>query len=71
MSNLYDDFEKRFTGHSFSANWVEVNVIAEQKQVFHKDLSTLESELEMINDTIDTISQKQLMLANLAKMYNF
>lgn len=70
MSNLYNDFEQRFTGNWFSADWVEVKTIAENKQIFHKDLSTLESELDMINETIETISQKQLRLANLAKFYS-
>ena len=70
MSNLYDDFEQRFTGNWFSADWVEVKTMDEKKQVFHKDLTTLESELDMINETIENISQKQLRLANLAKLYN-
>ena len=68
MSNLYNDFEKRFTCEFFSSGWVEVD--AKSQRVVHKDLSVLESELNQINEKIETISQKQLMLSNLAKLYN-
>ncbi len=70
MSNMYDDFENRFTGKWFSAGWVEVLPKEVEKEITRKDLVTLESELAEINETMDLISQKQLRLANLAKMYN-
>ena len=70
MSNMYDDFEKRFTGNTFSAGWVEVSTLVENKQIIHKDLATLEAELDMINSTMEEISLKKLRLENLAKLYN-
>jgi len=69
MSNLYSDFEKRFTGNSFSASWIEVDVKTQEVQVAHKDLNTLQDELQKIQENIETIAQKQLRLANLAQMY--
>lgn len=69
MSNLYNDFEKRFTGNSFSANWVEVEVKPQAAMIARKDLNTLQDELQKIQENIETIAQKQLRLANLAKMY--
>jgi len=38
-------------------------------QVAHKDLYTLQDELQKIQENIETIAQKQLRLANLAQMY--
>ena len=70
MSNMYDDFEKRFNGKTFSAGWVEVNTAVVNKQIMHKDAETLQAELDMINETLEDISQKKLRLANLAKLYN-
>ena len=70
MSNLYDNFEKRFTDKWFSAGWVEAEVKAPQDASDHKDLAVLEAELNQINEKIETIAQKQLRLANLAKLYN-
>lgn len=69
MSNLYDDFEKRHIDSWFSAGWVEVEAKKPEAQAFKKDLSTLQAELEQIEENIKTISQKQLRLANLAKLY--
>lgn len=69
MSNLYNDFEKRFTGNSFSANWVEVEVKPQETPPVRKDMSTLQDELQKIQENIENIAQKQLRLANLAKMY--
>lgn len=70
MSGLYDDFEKRHTDSWFPAGWVEVEVKKpEVQQVLRKDLATLQSELEQIEESIKTISQKQLRLSNLAKLY--
>lgn len=75
MSNLYDDFEKKYADRFFSAGWVEVELKVEAKQpqrseVFHKDVKTLEAELSAINEQIENISLKQLRLSNLAKMYD-
>lgn len=71
MSNLYDDFEKKYTDRFFSAGWVEVEVKEAQKtEIFHKDIETLEAELSAINEQIENISLKQLRLSNLSKMYN-
>lgn len=70
MSEL-SDFQYKFKNSWFSAGWVEV---AAEKQTdshsLHKDLATLQAELEEINQTIENIAQKQLRLANLAKLYN-
>lgn len=70
MSNLYQDFEKRFTDSWFSAGWVEVEPKKQESNVARKDLNTLEIELQEINQELENISQKQLRLANLAKLYN-
>jgi len=70
MSNLYDDFEKRHVGSWFAAGWVDVEVKKPFNQVFRKDLTTLQTELEEIQEHIEAVSQKQLRLANLANLYN-
>lgn len=72
MSSLYNDFEKRYTDSWFSAGWVEVEAKSKptQMEIYHKDLTTLEAELNNINERIENISQKQLRLNNLAKLYN-
>jgi hypothetical protein len=69
MSNLYDDFEKRHTGSWFAAGWVDVEVKKTGVNVFKKDLTTLQAELDAIQEHIDEVSQKQLRLANLAQLY--
>lgn len=70
MSNLYNDFEKRFTGNSFSAGWVEIEVKQPEKEVVtRKDLNILQDELQKIQENIENIAQKQMRLANLAKLY--
>lgn len=69
MSNLYDDFEKRFTDKWFSSGWAEVETKQETSQLVRKDLATLKSELDEIQEHIENIAQKQLRLANLAKLY--
>lgn len=70
MSNLYDDFEKRYTDKWFSAGWVEVEAKSQKETIARKDLSTLESELANLKEAMENINQKQLMLSNLAKLYN-
>lgn len=70
MGNLYDDFEKRFTNKSFSMGWIEVeNKPQKVLSPARKNLDELQLELEKIEDTIDSISQKKLQLSNLAKFY--
>lgn len=69
MSNLYDDFEKRFTNEWFSAGWSEIGAKPQKEKTSRKDLMTLQAELEQIQENIETIKQKQLRLANLAKLY--
>lgn len=69
MTNLYDDFEKRHKFNWFSANWADAEVKQPTAQVFRKDLTTLQSELDEIQQHIEDVSQKQLRLANLAKLY--
>lgn len=69
MSNLYDDFEKRHAFNWFSANWADAEVKKPSNQVFRKDLTTLQAELDEIQEHIESVSQKQLRLANLAKLY--
>ena len=73
MSGLYNDFENRFTGEWFSSGWIEVEakpVKAIEARVEHKDLATLEFELELIKEHIESLEQRELRLSNLAKMYN-
>lgn len=67
MSSMYDDFENRFTKSWFSSGWVEIEPKPEIQ--VRKDLATLQEELQMIEDTISSLSLKQLRLANLAKLY--
>jgi len=70
MSEL-DNFEKRFTNAWFSSGWAEIEPKkATEAKDLHKDLVVLESELEEINQKLENISQKQLRLENLAKLYN-
>ena len=69
MSNLYDDFENRFKDAWFSSSWVEVEAKPQELHIAHKDLSTLQNELEEIKNNIENIAQKQLRLANLAMFY--
>lgn len=70
MSNLYNDFEKRFDNAWFSAGWVEVEAKPKETNFARKDLGTLQAELEQIQEHIDTVAQKQLRLSNLAKLYD-
>lgn len=84
MSGLYEDFEKRYTNAWFSAGWSEVDTKQKEAQVqvassnnrkdlqkdLRKDLSVLQEELNEIKENIESISQKQLRLANLAKFYS-
>jgi len=69
MTNLYNDFEKRFDNNWFSASWGEVEVKPQQVNN-RKDLTILETELNELKEEMENISLKQLRLANLAKMYN-
>lgn len=73
MSNLFNEFENRFTNEWFSCGWSE-EVVAKPAQekkveVSRKDLTVLQSELEQIQQHIENIAQKQLRLSNLAKLY--
>jgi hypothetical protein len=71
MSDLYESFEKRFTSAWFSVGWIEAEAKQPQeREVLRKDLAILESELDEINKSLESIAQKQLRLANLAKFYN-
>lgn len=72
MSDLYDDFEKRFSNAWFSCSWQDVNQAssqakgeAEQK----KSLEMLQNELENLQDDMEKICAKQLVLDNLSKLY--
>lgn len=72
MSSLYNDFEKRFTDEFFSSGWIEIEAkpqIQQSAPAARKDLQTLESELQQIQDHIEFVSEKKLRLANLAKLY--
>lgn len=70
MSEL-SDFQYKFKNAWFSSGWIEVEAQPQTaNQILHKDLATLQAELEEINQTIESIAQKQLRLANLAKLYN-
>lgn len=69
MSNLYEDFEKRHINSWFSFGWIEVEAKPQEIKATRKDLITLQAELEQIEENIEGIKQKQLRLANLAKLY--
>lgn len=76
MSNLYDEFENKYKFSYFSAGWADIvpppiETVKESSEpmVQRKDLSALESELDMIKESIENIELKQLRLANLAKLY--
>lgn len=74
MPNVYDDFEKRFTNSWFSAGWAEIEVqeaaVPTIETPVRKDLDTLKRELEILNADMEKITQKQLRLSNLSKLYN-
>ena len=71
MSNLYDNFEKRFTNNWFAMGWTDSEVEeTAAARIARKDAATLEAELAQINETIENVAQKQLRLANLAQLYN-
>jgi len=77
MSKFYDDFEKRFDNAWFSAGWADVEVRPKvasaasiAQETAHKDLETLQCELEALGESIKNIASKQLRLSNLAKFYN-
>lgn len=69
MSDLYKDFEKRFTNAWFSAGWAEVGSKPNESEVSRKNLVTLQDELDELQDRMENIAQKQLRLANLATFY--
>ena len=70
MTNMYDDFEKRFTNAPFFAGWVEFEVKPQAPAIsMHKDLETLQEELFLIKENIEKVTEKQLRLSNLAKFY--
>jgi len=69
MSNLYDNFEKRFTGAWFSTGWVEVETKSVDETDNRKDVVKLQSELAQIEERLEDISLNKLRLSNLAKMY--
>jgi hypothetical protein len=72
MSNLYDDFEKRFTSAWFSSGWQEVEKTEPMKGEIQtrKSLDILNSELETLQDNMEKICAKELMLNNLSKFYS-
>lgn len=70
MANLYENFENRFTNKWFASDWSDVETKLKNKQDLHKDLNTLQNELLELEEKMEGISQKQLRLANLAKLYN-
>ncbi len=69
MSDLYSDFEKRFTNAWFSAGWAEVESKPKESEVTRKDLAKLQAELNELQENMENIAQKQLRLANLATFY--
>ena len=69
MSDLYNDFENRFKDAWFSFGWIEVETPTQKPQTFHKDLGTLQAELEELKNNMENIMEKQLRLGNLAKFY--
>ena len=70
MSNQYNDFEKRYTNEWFSSGWSEIEIKPQKIEPEHKDLATLEVELELIKEKLEGIEQNRLRLSNLAKLYS-
>lgn len=68
-----EKFEKRFANAWFSAGWAEIEPKVDTKvqktETMHKDLTTLQAEIEQLNNAMEAIAQKQLRLANLAQFY--
>lgn len=70
MGKTFDEFEKRYTDKWFAAGWVEVGTRPQEvAQIQKKDLQLLQAELAQIQEHIETVAQKQLVLKNLAKLY--
>ena len=69
MSNLYNDFEKRFTGAWFSSGWIEVEKKSQEDIDNRKDVIKLQAELADIEERLEEISLKKLRLTNLARLY--
>jgi len=69
MSDLYNDFEKRFTGAWFSTGWVEVEKKDVEDTNNRKNVVKLQSELAEIEERLEDINLKKLRLSNLATMY--
>lgn len=69
MSDLDKEFEERFKNEWFSNGWNEIEFSQKKETRLRKDLTTLQSELEQIEETIEAISQKELRLRNLAMLY--
>lgn len=65
MSNLYDDFEKRFTDKWFSSGWAEVETKQQTSQRVRKDLATLQAELDEIQECIENVAQKTIEISQL------
>jgi len=72
MSDLCDDFDKRFTSSFFSASWVEVQPVQKivaVDEAHRKNLEDLQLELSTLKSDVENISFKALRLSNLAKFY--
>lgn len=69
MSDLYNNFEKRFTSAWFSVGWIETEEKPLMEKTCKKNIDVLQDELRKIEEHIETIAQKQLRLANLASFY--
>lgn len=69
MSDLNNDFEKRFTNAWFSAGWIEAESISRSEKASRKDLTVLQTELDELEERMENIELNQLRLSNLAKMY--
>lgn len=69
MSDLYNNFEKRFTSTWFSVGWIEAEEKPLMEKTCKKNIDVLQEELRKIEEHIETIAQKQLRLSNLASFY--
>jgi hypothetical protein len=70
LTDIYKEFEQRFTGSWFSSGWVEVQPQKNEEPVHcRKDLQVLQEELQALKSDIENISFKELQLSNLAKFY--
>jgi len=69
MSDLNNDFEKRFTNAWFSSGWIDVDKKPAENVEKRKDVVKLETELAEIEERLEEINLNKLRLSNLSRLY--